>query len=53
MLADDGYIHSEDEDKFREFVKLSNLKEGLRAGKNMLLCAIIAGKPGRSTGGIR
>lgn len=38
MLADDGYIHSEDEEKFREFVKLSNLREGLRAGKNMLVC---------------
>lgn len=38
MLADDGYIHSEDEEKFREFVQLSHLREELHSGKNMLLC---------------
>lgn len=38
MLADDGYIHSEDVEKFRNFVKLSNMKAALRAGKNMLTC---------------
>lgn len=33
MLADDGYIHSEDEEKFREFVQLSHLREELHSGQ--------------------
>ena len=38
MLADGGYIHSEDVERFRKFTKLSYLKRELRAGKNMLVC---------------
>ncbi len=38
MLADGGYIYSEDVERFREFTRLSYLKKELLAGKNMLVC---------------
>ncbi|XCP83517.1 response regulator [Roseburia hominis] len=38
LLENGGYIHTEDVERFREFVQLSHLREELRAGKNMLSC---------------